>query len=123
MNRKYEFYPDTERHVWSVVDERGGLHLWIQRAYYDHSYFGGFEGHYREPPEYRADTPPDNERCWLLDTPCWHDGSSLWAEEYWIPLWQETDGNHDGIFVRMVHEMDKRFGKLVPAIAEAEGGQ
>lgn len=56
---------------------------------------GGIECHYRAPPGYMADRPPSHNRCWILDAPCWHDGSSLAASEKWIPMWQTRTSDQE----------------------------
>lgn len=45
------------------------------------SSYGGVEFH--KPPE--GDELPDHQNCWLLEGPCVHDGSSLYAFETFIP--------------------------------------
>lgn len=41
----------------------------------------GIEYHFRTPPEYSAGKPADHENCWLIGGPCWHDGSSMAADD------------------------------------------
>jgi len=43
---------------------------------------GGIELHYQIPPDYMDDQAPSHQDCWLLNSPCWHDGSSLAIEPY-----------------------------------------
>jgi len=109
MRRKYEFYPDDNRHLWSVADERGGMHFWVIDKPVDP--IGGIEIHYHTPPEYMQDSKPCEENCWLLNGPCWHDGSSLWAHEYWIPKLYRNQNSHEWIFEELKEEMDNRFGR------------
>jgi hypothetical protein len=45
---------------------------------------GGVEYHHRAAPDYMKEQ--SHEHCWILGGPCWHDGTSLWASEHWIPL-------------------------------------
>lgn len=50
---------------------------------------GGVESHFRSPPDYMAERPPSHHKCDALGgNPCWHDGSSTWAVEHFIPLWK-----------------------------------
>jgi hypothetical protein len=51
---------------------------------------GGVEYHYRAAPYYMRTEGPSHERCWILGGPCWHDGTSLWASEHWIPLLERS---------------------------------
>lgn len=45
----------------------------------------GLERHYNYRPSYmERGTAPSHKHCWLLEAPCWHDGSSLWAEEVFM---------------------------------------
>ena len=91
---KYEltFLGGKPRHTYSVVGAPGGVHLhitdygdeWVEE--YGYRYSGGIEIHYRQPPEYMRDDAPSHDNCWLLNAPCWHDGSSLQVTEYWAPL-------------------------------------
>lgn len=111
LRRKYQHCPKAGEvtHIWSVVGEAGGLHLWITvggtRPY------GGVEIHYRTPPDYMSDKEPSQEHCWLLDGPCWHDGSSLYAEEVWIPRWLANPDDHDWMLAFLSVEYRKRFAK------------
>lgn len=51
----------------------------------DMEYAPGLEIHYRNCPDYMNPKEPSQEHCWLLDAPCWHDGSSLYACEFVMP--------------------------------------
>lgn len=91
---KYEYVPSSgrPRHTWSVVGAKGGIHLTINdngesASHQWDRYSGGLEVHWRTPPEYKKDDAPDHDNCWLLNGPCWRDGSSLEASERWIPFW------------------------------------
>ena len=89
-------------HVWSVVAARGGAHLHISEwpdASIETS--GGIEVHFRFAPESMRDDPPSHDRCWLLQCPCWHDGSSLQVTETWIPLWRSAPNDHEMILDRL----------------------
>jgi len=55
---------------------------------------GGVEYHHRAAPEYLFGKDAAHEHCWILGGPCWHDGTSLWASEHWIPL-LERDGEDE----------------------------
>ncbi len=103
---KYEY---TKRwgnpaHTWSVVCAAGGMHLHITDHGEEHGqkygerYSGGIESHSRTPT---SDTPPDHDNCWLLGCPCWHDGSSLQASEYWIPLFLSDPNNHEMMLTQL----------------------
>ena len=110
---KYEYKRDiydVPLHTWSVVGKPGGIHLHIRESGKpDHPYFGGLEVHYRQPPDYMKDKPPSQEHCWLLDAPCWHDGSSLQAEEIWIPLWRTMPNDHDRMLACLTQRWREAF--------------
>jgi len=107
MISKYEYAKqyETERHVWSVVGNEVSLHLHISK----HEEFtnGGLEIHYRMPPVYMRDKPPSHNICAFIACPCWHDGSSSWASDYWIPLWEEGI-THDEMFALLEVETARR---------------
>ena len=107
--RRYElsYDIDTTVHIWSLVGPLGGLHLSIRE--YGREPSGGIEIHYRFPPDYMAEKPPHHDRCWLLGCPCWTDGSSLEATEYWIPLWQADPHNHKRMFEQLEGDVESRF--------------
>lgn len=84
---------ENDRTIFALVGEPGGVHFWAQRssaiiAGIGDEYYGGIESHKRTKPDWSDNEKPDNEDCWLLKGPCWHDGSSLQASEYYIPLWK-----------------------------------
>ena len=114
---KYEYsysYGQHPFHVWSCVGSRGAIHVHItdygekHAAEYGNRYSGGIEIHYRQPPSY-MDTPPSQNKCWLLGGPCWHDGSSLQASEYWIPSWKLAPHDHEAMFNLIEHRMRDSF--------------
>jgi len=85
---------DRERFVWAVVGSLGGVHVWAQRlpettlalgsGLWDYPFYGGVEVHRRTPAEYDG-SEPSHKECWLLDGPCWHDGSSLYFSDHMSP--------------------------------------
>jgi hypothetical protein len=97
-------------HIWSVVGAAGGLHLHITEPKEDSQRrpHGGFEIHRRKPYGDSHDAPTHKD-CWLVGGPCWHDGSSLWADEYWIPRWKNDPQDHDGMFERLRVEYANQF--------------
>lgn len=72
---------------------------------------GGVEFHHRTPLDYMDANKPSHECCWtMLDKgPCWHDGTSLWASEYWIPLLEQ--GGEEAVFRRLEQQYTETFGK------------
>ena len=82
--RKYEMAVrgDRPEHIWALIGEAGAIHIWARLSEFDgrHEWLGGIEVHSAAPFEYSS-AEPDHERCWLLDKPCWHDGTSLGFSE------------------------------------------
>ena len=113
---EYKFNDDfgLERHVWTCIGRRGAIHLHVSGSLRDadgpnEGYYGGLEVHYREPPDCMNEDAPSQDRCWLLDGPCWHDGTSLYASETLIPLWLCDRNNHVRMFGVLQREYEKWF--------------
>ena len=71
-------------------------------------YSAGFELH-RATPE-AGDGAPDHGRCSALsDRACWHDGSSTYGTDYWLPVWRSAPEDHQAIFRRLAGEYADRF--------------
>lgn len=103
------------RHMWQLIGPKGGIHFAVSLTP-EYSPACGLEIHSREPQWDRA---PDQNPCWLIGAPCWHDGTSLYASDV---LWPEIEkmlrrSDHEAIFRVLEHEADKRFapedGQLV----------
>lgn len=69
--------------------------------------YAGVETHWASPPDYMKDDKPSHEHCDILGAPCWHDGTSLWASEHWMPgvrqfgsdwIWTELERAHRRTF-------------------------
>ena len=96
------YFVPRERHEFAVAHNGTGLHFWCERmpdvtGFTEREWFGGIEVHWSNCPPWATDRGPDHEHCWVLDGPCWHDGSSLQAEEIWIPRWLYDPSDHEGI--------------------------
>lgn len=112
---KYEFAfrYGSPHHSWTVLGAFGAVHFHVldcgkAKATPDR-YSGGIEIHYRNLPPGRADIPPTHDQCWLLKAPCWHDGSSLQAEETWIPMWLHAPNNHVRMFAALAGFASRQF--------------
>ena len=107
-NRRF----DIPRHSWNLIGPKGGMHLHIAGPYTyspQPEFSAGLETHARIPPDYMRDQAPSHDHCWLLKCPCWHDGTSLYANDHYVPLWLSDQHNHDGMFARLEHEYARRF--------------
>lgn len=93
MELEYKFEikdADTpnKRFTWSGVGEHGAVHVWAQfmeKPSFGEKCYGGIEVH-SKTPLYGENDPPSHDNCWLLNGPCWHDGSSLWFSENIQPM-------------------------------------
>ena len=92
--------------LYAVVGDKGAVHFWVSpysgrgKSITGEEWYGGIETHWREQPDW-ASEKPSQEHCWLLQDQCWHDGSSLQAEEKWIPLWVRCKGDLDTMFLHL----------------------
>ncbi len=77
----------------------------------------GVEYHHRAKPTWmqaRAGYP--SQHCWILGGECWHDGTSLWAMEVWLPI-LERDGE-DAIWT----QLEQTYAAYAwPALVTTEG--
>lgn len=92
FTRKKFIFPDG-RTDWCVTCTHGSISFWFTPFPEGSSPFpygekgnGGVETHYNEKskPEYLGEAS-FHEQCLQNNGKCWHDGTSLWASEYWIP--------------------------------------
>lgn len=106
-------------HSYEVIGARGGLHLHISE-FADSSgatkSSAGLELHSRFAPD---DSAPTNDRCWLLKCPCWHDGTTLYAEERYLPMFI-TGIAPDEMLRRLCDEADRRFPNALSSQIERE---
>ena len=95
------------RHDWSFVTADGGLnfHVSLTPGYGDTA---GLEFHHTEAARYAPNDAPDHIDCPLTGGRCWHDGTSLYADEYVWPVVQERlrAGDHESIFAILEHEWE-----------------
>lgn len=90
------------RHIWSAKNEKGGVHIWAVRhkdKRMGERYWGGIEVH-SPTPMHEGQDEPHNDPCWLLEGPCYHDGSSLQFSEQIEPVLGHEIGqsDHDYVF-------------------------
>lgn len=94
--------PDGEntRHIWSLKGSNGAVHVWASEYSPDmierlgERFYGGVEIH--SPVQlYEHDPNPSNDHCWLLDGPCWHDGSSLYFSDRIAPWLSDAPFSED----------------------------
>ena len=103
---KYEksYFAGSWSHSYSLVGRYGGLSLNIRE--YKDTPSAGLEYHYRQPKDYMDDCP-SHEKCHVINGPCWHDGTSLYARERYLPLFEA--GYEDLIFSFMTSDANEAF--------------
>ena len=118
LNCKYIFSNQlgSDSHIWTCIGGQGAVHLHIS------IYHGiledkepiepsaGIEYHHKNPP-YNIHDAPSQNHCWILESPCWHDGSSLYASEVFVPLWKNDPHDHKRMFEKLEREYSSRFMK------------
>lgn len=103
MDLKRYKHEGAERTDWAVIGERGAVHFW---KFNHHPRLGGVEEHRKEPADYQRGDRPSHDVCFLLDGPCWHDGSSLYADTFFPIL--ENQGEEE-IYIKLADEYRARF--------------
>ena len=102
-------------HTYTCIGRHGAVHFHISdfgaewEKTHGQRFGAGLEIHYREPPPHMADYAPSQDKCWLIGCPCWHDGTTMYAEETLLPMWRPND--HERMFRLMEHEYRLRFEK------------
>lgn len=107
-------FGEWESRYW-VEGAMGAVEFWFRKnANDDYSdiekVYGGIEQHSVTTDD---DRPPSHGQCEQCSgRPCWHDGSSLYAQESWIPSLSDTeteDSRASWIFRRLAGEYRRRF--------------
>ena len=90
---KYEYSAlwsfDSFRHSWTIEGPHGAVDFHFDGDEERIAKYGptaGLECHWRQPPAHMADRAPSHRWCHILEAPCWHDGTSLYAKETLYPL-------------------------------------
>ena len=115
MSRKFAHHKYTweqpfgsPRHMWQLVGPAGAIHFTasLTKGYGPSC---GLEIHRRAPQS--VDEAPSQTKCWLLGCACWHDGTSLYAEEHLWPIIESylRTSDHETIFRLLEQEYDSRF--------------
>lgn len=117
---KYELtahYGDSDLHIYSLVGAVGGVHLHVtdygedRSKHFTDRYSAGLETHWRSPPSWMQDKAPSNDVCWLLMGPCWHDGTSLYASEHCVPIFETHRDKPEIIFRDLAAYADRAFAR------------
>lgn len=108
---KYKYKYTLERyfnmgwyHSWVIESASGAVQLWF-RVYdkIDLEMAGGVENHYRECPYYMEGRAPSYHNCSIVGGICWHDGSSMAADNFREVMHNEYAPNHSLAF-SMLHD-------------------
>lgn len=94
-------------HTWELVGPNGAIHF--RAIMSDPQYSGpscGLEFHHLS-----GDGAPDHLDCKLTGGRCWHDGTSLYAQEQVWPMVEPMlrAGDHEGIFRVLESEYSSHF--------------
>ena len=92
-----------DRTDWAVIGPLGAVHFW---KFNNYPQLGGVEEHRKAPADYQNGQPPSHEDCFLLGCPCWHDGSSLYADTFFPIL--ELQGE-EAVYIQLGIEYRNRF--------------
>lgn len=107
---QYRMFPQfgSVKHYYEIVGERGAIHFHVTE-HEDHKFTGqysaGLECHYRFCPSWKKGHAPDHDDCPLLHGICWHDGTSLYAQETLLHFFDGKD--HVSMFARLLQEMER----------------
>ena len=113
FRNEYRYAPrfGNPEHIWTCIGSLGAMHFHATdlgeeyEARHGIRYSAGLEIHSRAP---LSDQPP-NEKYWLIGGPCWHDGTSLYAQERVVPYWRQEPDNHERMFRFLEREYENRF--------------
>jgi len=106
---RVDFFAGSWRYDYSLIGAKGGMNLHVTGPHhYDNSdhWSAGLETHSRTPL-YDDDAPPSHDECWLLKCPCWHDGTSSYAQDTYLPMVLRAD--HAAVFRQMIRDADSRW--------------
>lgn len=121
---RYTREDDYEKR-WIVVGNYGAIDFHCSHAHLDvskrYGVTGGVEYHHRQPASYMGDDYGcTHDHCWVLGGKCWHDGTSLWATEHWIPMFRACGEAWVWLELESTYRRHEWAGKEA-AIAKAEG--
>lgn len=106
----YRMYWRFDQWAWSyeLIARDGGLHLHVSTYAIDGKteYSAGLEMHSRTPPA-GANIPPSFDECWLLKAPCWHEGTSVYAMDHFLPI--HLRGDPERVLYALCMEADDRW--------------
>ncbi len=102
-------FNDYPHHTWWIKGPGGGVHIWARKAPLEGwptEWIGGVEVHHAHCPDSSGwfdPGAPSQPDCWLLDGPCWHDGTSLYFSEWIAPRFRHPDAADANDFDQLPH--------------------
>jgi len=116
------FFCGMWRHSYVVEGANGAMEFTVSQLMLSSSdknkreWSAGLEAHYAYPQEGK---PPDHAFCQAISfRPCWHDGTSLYAQERLLPQWIECGEDPVYVFQMLEREYQARFDSVgIGAIA------
>lgn len=101
------------QHRWQVVGPEGGVEFTATFFKEHEEPSCGLEFHHGPSAQetFFPGQAPHHLRCHLLEGPCWHEGTSLYASETLWPMvtvWL-SNGDHEQVFSLLEHEYGQRF--------------
>lgn len=101
----------STRHNWSLIGPDGAInfHATVTPSY---GASCGLEIHRISPVGHQVGDAPSHLDCELTGGRCWHDGTSLYAQEQVWPYVESylRTGDHDAIFRYLESEANSQFG-------------
>lgn len=109
-------------HQWCLSSEKGAIHIHGCLSALEGlptEWLGGIETHLPHPFDYGSQDTPSHDHCWLLQAPCWHDGTSLGFSENVAPYLPETDDLKSHHHEMVVNELRRWFQmQIMPPVTE-----
>lgn len=95
-------------HSYELIGQRGGLHLHVSdyrgSKHMAAQFTAGLEVHERV-----GRGAPTHDECWLLKAPCWHAGTTSYAEEVLLPRVLRANFAPDLVLKMLEEEADERW--------------
>lgn len=109
MKYTKEWWISEWTHTWAIVGAEISVHLNIRpfkgmNNVLTHS--GGVEAHFRKPPPYRKGEAPDYIDCPYNNGLCWHDGTSSYASDVFIPMFLRKADDEE-IFSELIRHAEQ----------------
>ena len=109
LSYRLNLWCGTWRHSYVIEGAKGAIEFTVSEYGKDRGRGSSLERHLVTPD---GDAAPDHPMCQTVSfRTCWHDGTSLYAEENLLPQWEECGGDHGYVFNMVLREYHKHFGE------------